>query len=105
MRAGIILHKASHIMNLQAQRMTNSVRHERSGEIVFHHRLFAHIRQNLMFTQQFGDALMELNVVIDVAGTRLQGADKRQLFVIHVFDQLREIRIGIRRPVQVRSAA
>ncbi|MNP29390.1 hypothetical protein D3C76_1224130 [compost metagenome] len=98
MRTGIILHKASHIVNLQAQRMTNPVRHKWPSEIVFHHRLFAHVRHNLVLTQQFGNALMKLNVVIDVAGPRFQGADKCQLFVIHVFDQMREIVVRVCRP-------
>ena len=54
-------------MDLQAQRMANTVRHKRSGPIVFNHRLFAHVGHDLVLTQQFSNALMELDVVIHVA--------------------------------------
>jgi 2-oxo-4-hydroxy-4-carboxy-5-ureidoimidazoline decarboxylase len=57
------------------------VRHEWPSQIVLDHRLFAHVFHNLMFTQQFCDTLMELDVVIHIAGSRLHGANQRQLFI------------------------
>ena len=104
-RAGIILHKARDVMNLQTQRVADTMRHKWPGQIVLNHRLFAHVFDNLMLTQRFSDALMELDVIIHVAGSGLHGANQRQLFVVHVFNQLRKIGIRIRRPVRVRSAA
>ncbi len=97
-RAGIILHKARDVMNLQTQRVADTMRHKWPGQIVLNHRLFAHVFDNLMLTQQFSDALMELDVIIHVAGSGLHGANQRQLFVVHVFNQLRKIGIRIRRP-------
>ena len=78
--------------------MTNTVRHEWPGEIVLDHCLFAHVFHNLMLTQQLRDALMELNVIIHVAGTGFHGTNKRQLLIVHVFNQLREIGVSISRP-------
>ena len=104
-RTGIILHEARNVVNLQAQRVADTVRHEWSSQVVFDHRLFAHVFHNLMLTQQFSNALMELDVVIHVAGSGLHGANQRQLFVVYVLNKLRKIGIRIRRPVRVRSAA
>ena len=68
--------------------MADTVRHKRSGEIVFDHRFFTHIGDDLMFTQQFGDALMELDMVIHIADACFHGGDQRQLLIIYVFHQL-----------------
>ena len=51
-----------------------------------------------MFTQQFGNALMELNVVIHIARPRFYGGDQRQLLGVNVFYQLRVVVIAVRRP-------
>ena len=51
-----------------------------------------------MFTQQFGDALMKLDMIIHVAHARLHGANQRQLFIINVFNQLSIVIIAMRRP-------
>ena len=60
-----------------------------------------------MFTQQLCDALMELNMVINVAGASLHGANQRQLLVVNVFNQLREIVVAVACPgtSQVRGIA
>ncbi|CGX63787.1 Uncharacterised protein [Salmonella enterica subsp. enterica serovar Typhi] len=98
MRTGIILHKPGHIVYLQTQRMTNTVRHKRPGEIIFHHRLFTHVGNDLMLTQQLCDALMELNMIIHIANARLHGSDQRQLFVVNIFHQVGVVVIAFRRP-------
>ncbi|MNF05326.1 hypothetical protein D3C80_2050290 [compost metagenome] len=38
---------------------------------------------------------MELNMIVNIARARLHGADKRQLFVVHVFNQVRKIGIAV----------
>ena len=98
MRTGIILHKARNVVHLQAQRVADTVRHKWPGQIVLDHRFFAHVFHNLMLTQQFSNALMELDVVVHIAGSRLHGANQRQLFIVHIFDQLCKIGIRICRP-------
>ena len=98
MRTAVILHKASDIVYLQAQRVTNAMRHKRPGKIVFHHRLFTHIGDDLMLTQQLRDALMELNVIIHVAGARFHSGNQRQLLVIHILHQMRIVVVAFRRP-------
>ena len=98
MGTGIILHKAGDIMHLQAQRVADAVRHKRPGQVVFDHRLFAHVGDDLMFTQQLSNALMELDVVIHVAGADFQRANQRQLLVINVLNQLGKVAIAVRGP-------
>ena len=51
-----------------------------------------------MFAQQFGNTLMELDMIIHVAHARLHGANQRQLFIINVFNQLSIVVIAMRRP-------
>ena len=85
-------------MNLQTQRVANAVRHKRPGEIVLYHRLFTHTGDDLMFTQQLCNTLMELNVIIHIADASLHGCNQRQFFVVNVFHQLRIVVVAFRRP-------
>lgn len=71
--------------------MVDIMRYKRFGKIVFDYRFFIYIGDDLMFTQQFGDALMELDVVIYIVDVCFYGGDQRQLFIINVFYQLRVV--------------
>ena len=85
-------------MHLQTQRMANPVRHKRPGQVILHHRLFAHVGNQLVFTQQLRDTLMELDMVINVTGTGLHGTNQRLLLIVNVFDQMGKVVIAVRRP-------
>ena len=98
MGTGIILHETGHIMDLQAQRMANTVRHKRSGQIVFNHGLFAHVGHDLVLTQQFSNALVELDVVIHIAFSSLHRANQSQLLIVNVFNQMGKVIIAMCRP-------
>ncbi len=87
--------------------MADTVRHEGAGEIVLYHRFFADVGNNLMTTEQLRNALMELQVIVDIAHPRFHSADQRQLLVVDIFDQLRKvvIAIGGPGPGQIRGVA
>lgn len=84
----IILYKIGDVMYLQVQWMVDIVWYKWFGEIVFDYCFFIYIGDDLMFMQQFGDVLMELDVVIYIVNVSFYGCDQCQLFIIYVFYQL-----------------
>lgn len=78
--------------------MPDAVWHKRPRNVCLHHRLFADVGNNLVAAQQLRDALMELDMVINVADARFHGANQRQLLFINVFNEGSEIVVAVSSP-------